>query len=170
MATARWRRPGSGSGIGSDKAGRGWFIFAECAGVDGFVNRDVALKLFSPRNYPTLASYEKDMQRIAQVASIIAGIDQGNLLDIHGFQICDGIRMMIMKRIMGLDLQSLINPNVLDHVKQARSGVSRRLDEDCRRLLVYNTRNSSLGRPWPSFDPAWRLWTGCTPAAWFTAT
>ncbi len=100
------------------EGGQGVVYLAECAGVDGFVNRDVALKLFSPRHYPTLASYEKDMQRIAQVASIIAGIDQGNLLDIHGFQICDGIRMMIMKRIMGHDLQSLMNPNMLDHVKQ----------------------------------------------------
>jgi serine/threonine-protein kinase len=100
------------------QGGQGVVYLAECSGVDGFVNKDLALKLFSPRNYPTLAAYEKDMKRIAQVASIIAGIDQGNLLDIHRFEICDGIRMMIMKRIMGYDLRSLMNPNMLDRVKQ----------------------------------------------------
>ncbi len=100
------------------QGGQGIVYLAECAGIDGFVNRDMALKLFSPCNYPTLASYEKDMQRIARVASIIAGIDQGNLLDIQRFEVCDGIRMMIMKRILGSDLRSLMNPYMLDHVKQ----------------------------------------------------
>lgn len=99
------------------RGGQGVVYLAECAGVDGFVNRDLALKLFSPRNYPTLDCYETDMQRIARVASIIAGIDQGNLLDIQRFEICGGIRLMIMKRIMGHDLRSLLNPNVLDRVK-----------------------------------------------------
>ncbi len=98
------------------QGGQGVVYHAECAGVDGFVNRDLALKLFSPCNYPTLASYERDMQRIARVASVIAGIDQGKVLDIQRFEICDGIRMMIMKRIMGHDLLSLMNPSMLDCV------------------------------------------------------
>lgn len=105
------------------RGGQGVVYLAECAGVDGFVNR-VALKLFSPRNYPTLASYEKDMQRIAQVASIIAGIDQGRLLDIQRFEVCDGIRMMVMKRIMGHDLLSLMNPSMLECVANRDPGLS----------------------------------------------
>lgn len=106
------------------RGGQGVVYLAECAGVDGFVNRDLALKLFSPRNYPTLASYERDMQRIAQVASIIAGIDQGRLLDIQRFEVCDGIRMMVMKRIMGHDLLSLMNPSMLDCVANRDPGLS----------------------------------------------
>ncbi len=98
------------------QGGQGVVFLAECAGVDGFVNRGLALKLFSPCNYPSLTSYEKDMQRIARVASVIAGIDQGKVLDIQRFEICDGIRMMIMKRIMGHDLLSLMNPSMLDCV------------------------------------------------------
>ena len=105
------------------RGGQGVVYLAEYAGVDGFVNRDLALKLFSPRNYPTLASYEKDMQRIADVASIIAGIDQGNVLDIQRFEVCDGIRMMIMKRIKGHDLQSLMNPSMLDCVAKRDSSL-----------------------------------------------
>ncbi|NLS95114.1 MAG: serine/threonine protein kinase [Planctomycetaceae bacterium] len=97
--------------------GQGVVYLAESAGVDGFVNRDLALKLFSPCHYPTLASYETDMRRIAEVASIIAGSNQGNLLDIQRFEVCSGIRMMIMTRIQGHDLRRLMNPEMLYRLK-----------------------------------------------------
>lgn len=99
------------------EGGQGVVYLAESAGVDGFVNRDLALKLFSPCHYPTLASYETDMRRIAEVASIIAGSNQGNLLDIQRFEVCDGIRMMIMTRIQGHDLRRLMIPDMLHRVK-----------------------------------------------------
>ncbi|NQV23779.1 MAG: protein kinase, partial [Rhodopirellula sp.] len=125
------------------EGGQGVVYLAEYAGADGFVNRDLALKLFSPCNYPTLASYETDMQRIAQVASIIAGNNQGNLLDIQRFEICDGIRMMIMTRIKGHDLRSLMNPEMLHRVKHLDPA----LFADLTRIVATPGRQNTKFKP-----------------------
>lgn len=99
------------------QGGQGIVFVAECQGADGFTNKHLALKLFAPHRYPTLASYEKDMRRIARMASLVAGIDQGNVLDVERFEVYDGIRVMIMKRVKGYDLRQLMNPEMLERVK-----------------------------------------------------
>lgn len=99
------------------QGGQGIVFVAECRGADGFTNEHLALKLFAPHRYPTLASYEKDMRRIARMASLVAGIDQGNVLDVERFEVYRGIRVMIMKRVRGYDLRQLMNPEMLERVK-----------------------------------------------------
>jgi serine/threonine-protein kinase len=99
------------------QGGQGVVYLAEYRGVDGFANEHLSLKLFSPHHYPSVASYEKDMRRIARVASIVAGIDQGNVLDVQRFEACDGVRMMLMKQVEGYDLRKLMNSEMLEHVK-----------------------------------------------------
>ncbi|MDI9445416.1 MAG: serine/threonine-protein kinase [Planctomycetota bacterium] len=99
------------------QGGQGVVFLANCTGADGFTNEHLALKLFSPHRYPCIASYERDMRRMARVASVVAGIDQGNVLDVHHFKECEGIRMMIMKRVKGYDLRQLMNPVMLECVK-----------------------------------------------------
>lgn len=99
------------------QGGQGIVFLAECRGADGFTNEHLALKLFAPHRYPTLASYVKDMRRIARMASLVAAIDQGNVLHVERFEVCSGIRVMIMKRVKGYDLRQLMNPEMLDRVK-----------------------------------------------------
>jgi len=106
-----WLRQRLGQG------GQGIVFAAQCGGADGYCNNVLAVKLFSPHRYPSVESYEKDMRRIAQVASIVAGIDQGNVLSVQRFDECRGIRMMVMKRILGYDLQELMRPAMLECVK-----------------------------------------------------
>lgn len=99
------------------QGGQGIVFLAARAGADDFSNQHLALKFFSPHKYSSVASYEKDMRRIARVGSIIAGIDQGNVLDVCRFESADGIRMMLMKRVKGYDLRELMNPGMLECVK-----------------------------------------------------
>lgn len=99
------------------QGGQGIVFLAECDGADGFTNEHLALKIFAPHRYPSLASYEKDMRRIARMASLVAGIDQGNVLDVERFEVRGGIRMMIMKRVKGYDLRQLMNPEMLEGIK-----------------------------------------------------
>ena len=99
------------------QGGQGIVFLAGRHGADGYTNEHIALKLFAPHRYPTLASYVKDMRRIARMASLVAGIDQGNVLHVEQFEIYGGIRMMTMKRVKGYDLRQLMNPEMLERVK-----------------------------------------------------
>ena len=51
------------------------------------------------------------------MASLVAGIDLGNVLHVEQFEIYGGIRMMMKKRVKGYDLRQLMNPEMLDRVK-----------------------------------------------------
>ena len=79
------RRLGSG--------GQGVVFLTTRRGSDGFT-LPVALKVFSPERYESEATYNEAMERIAQVASQVAQIQQDNLLDVQNFVEQRRIRIM----------------------------------------------------------------------------
>jgi serine/threonine-protein kinase len=80
----------------------------------------LALKVFSPHLYPTVDAYDLDMHRIGRVASIVAGIDQGNVLNVQRFETFEGVRLMLMKQVEGYDLRTLMDKSSLDRVREVR--------------------------------------------------
>jgi len=102
--------------------GQGVVYRSEWKGIDGF-RKPAALKVFSPEIYFNPQDYEADMQRIASVASRVAGVQQDHLLDIHNFVEQNGIRVMLMEWVDGYDLRRLMGKEMLDDV---RSRIDRR--------------------------------------------
>jgi eukaryotic-like serine/threonine-protein kinase len=114
------------------EGGQGVVRLTECRGSDGFQNGHLALKMFSPHLYPSVQLYEADMHRMGRVASIIAGIDQGNILNVQRFEAFDGVRLMLMKHVEGYDLRRLMNPWSVNRVREARPDL---LNEICNSLV-----------------------------------
>ncbi len=122
------------------EGGQGVVRSSECPGSDGFRNDQLALKIFSPRLYPSVERYEADMHRMGRVASIIAGIDQGNILTVQQFQSLDGIRLMLMKQVDGYDLRHLMDPWSVHRVREARPDLLREITESIVSLGPVQTR------------------------------
>ena len=102
------------------EGGQGVVDQTENHGSDGFRDTRLALKVFTPDLYPTADAYQTDMRRIGGVASIVAGIDQGNILNIQGFESHEGIRLMLMKQVVGYDLRRLMDPWSIHRVREVR--------------------------------------------------
>jgi len=81
------------------------------------VSLRIALKMFSPRKYPTEAMYHSEMGRVARVAIRIAEIQQDHLLDVHNFVQCDGIQIMVTEWVDGFDLRYLLVPERLAELR-----------------------------------------------------
>lgn len=122
------------------EGGQGVVRSSECPGSDGFKNDQLALKIFSPHLYPTVERYEADMHRMGRVASIIAGIDQGNILTVQQFQSLDGIRLMLMKQVDGYDLRHLMDPWSVHRVREARPDLLREITDSIVSLGPVQTR------------------------------
>ncbi len=80
--------------------GQGVVYLSRRNGADGFT-LPVAMKVFSPERFPSVAAYVKTMERLARVASRVAMIQQDNVLDVQDFVDRDSIRVMIMEWIDG---------------------------------------------------------------------
>ncbi|MDA1014923.1 MAG: serine/threonine-protein kinase [Planctomycetota bacterium] len=100
--------------------GQGVVFLSERRGADGF-SLPVALKLFSPEPYTSSKKYEREMQRIARVASAVAEIQHDNLIDVQNFINFDGIHGMEMEWVDGYDLRGLLTPDALEHVREHAS-------------------------------------------------
>ena len=118
------RRLGSG--------GQGVVFLTTRRGSDGFT-LPVALKVFSPERYESEATYNEAMERIAQVASQVAQIQQDNLLDVQNFVEQRRIRIMEMEWIDGYDLSRLLAPDLLE---QTRTRVGRERWEYLNNVIV----------------------------------
>jgi eukaryotic-like serine/threonine-protein kinase len=125
------------------EGGQGVVRLTECRGSDGFRNHHLALKVFSPRLYPTVDLYEGDMHRIGRVASIVAGIDQGNILNVQRFETFEGVRLMLMKQVEGYDLRHLMSPWSVNRVRETRPDL----------LPEINQTIASLGNVQTQFKP-----------------
>ena len=99
------------------QGGQGIVYLTERRGSDGFT-LPIALKIFSPQPYEDARSYELDMARIANVASLVAQIQQDNLLNVHNFYDRNHIRIMPMEWIDGADIRSLLSNNLLNRLKE----------------------------------------------------
>jgi serine/threonine-protein kinase len=93
--------------------GQGVVYLSERRGTDKF-SLPVALKIFSPARYQDARNYDEAMGRIAQVASLVAQIQQDNLLDVHNFVERNRIRIMEMEWVDGYDLSRLLT-NAMFH-------------------------------------------------------
>ena len=85
-------------------------------GADGFV-LPVALKIFSPKNYSTQMAYDQAMARLARVSAQIAMIQHDNLLNVNHWMDYDGIRIMEMECIDGIDLSRIQLPSALEWIR-----------------------------------------------------
>ena len=103
------------------EGGQGVVYLTDRRGADGFT-LPVALKIFSPERYPTLADYEEDMVRMAAVASKVARIQHEKLLQVENFLERQQVRMMVMEWVEGFDLRRLMTPKMFGVVKQRVSG------------------------------------------------
>ncbi|MEX2112385.1 MAG: serine/threonine-protein kinase [Pirellulales bacterium] len=118
------RRLGSG--------GQGVVYLSQRRGTDNFT-LPVALKIFSPARYDDARSYDEAMERIAQIAALVAQIQQDNLLDVHNFVERSRIRIMEMEWVDGYDLSQLLTSEMLE---RTRERVSNRRWEQINSVVV----------------------------------
>lgn len=124
--------------IGS--GGQGTVMLAERHGAGRFC-LPVALKFFSPRRFDSASHYDAEMQRMSEVASQVARVQDDHLVDVHSF-ICDsGIYYTEMEWIDGFDLLHILRRDTLqlvqDTVTEGRwESINKRIvttgEVDCR--------------------------------------
>ncbi len=136
--------------------GQGIVYLSERRGADGF-SLPVALKLFSPEHFAAAADYEREMARIAQVSARVADIQHDNVIDVHNFVVRNGLRLMEMEWVDGFDLQQLLRPGMMRHL---RSRVSDRRWKDLNDVVV--TAGLEKPRLKPGFAIA--VFRGCLSA------
>lgn len=96
--------------------GQGIVFLTEHRGADGFAV-PVAVKVFAPERYDDARGYDDAMARLAHVSSLIARIQQDNLLNVLNFVDCDRIRMMLMEWVDGFDLRRLLGHDMLQRIQ-----------------------------------------------------
>lgn len=97
--------------------GQGVVYLSERCGTDRFA-LPVALKFFSPQYHRDADDYAANMQQVARIAARVALIQHDNVLDIHNFIEHEGIRVMEMEWVDGLDLGTLMSWPTLDRTKE----------------------------------------------------
>lgn len=97
--------------------GQGCVMLAERRGAAAF-RIPVALKFFSPAAFDNAKLYSREMQRMAEVASLVARIQEDNLVTVHSFQLEEGIYMMEMEWVDGVDLLHLLQRGSLEQLQQ----------------------------------------------------
>jgi serine/threonine-protein kinase len=106
------------------RGGQGIVYLSQRRGADNFT-LPVALKFFSPERFPDERTYREAMERMAAVSSQVAQIQHDNLLDVQNFIERGSIRILEMEWVDGYDLDSLLEPGMLERA-HARVGQKRR--------------------------------------------
>ena len=125
------------------KGGQGVVYLTERRGADAFT-LPVAMKIFSPERFETVAKYDDAMKRNARVAARVAQIQHDNLLDVHNFLDRDRVRIMVMEWVDGYDLQQLLVPPMLERIQGRVSS---------RRWQYINEVIVTRGRSQPRIKP-----------------
>lgn len=112
--------------------GQGVVYLSFRSGMEGF-SLPVALKLFSPKPYKSSGHYRREMGRMARVALRVAQVQQDNLIDVHDFLNNDGIHLMEMEWIDGMDMRRLLRKDAFQRV---RKQVSARRWRDFNQVVV----------------------------------
>jgi eukaryotic-like serine/threonine-protein kinase len=112
--------------------GQGIVYLSFRSGMEGF-SLPVALKLFSPKPYDSDRIYRREMSRMARVALHVAQVQQDNLVDVHDFLNNDGIHLMEMEWIDGMDLRRLLRKDAFQHVREQ---VTARRWEDINQVVI----------------------------------
>ena len=121
--------------------GQGAVYLAERRGADGF-SRPIALKVFSPEPYPTRAAYEADMAHVASACGRVALLQSDHVVDIHDFVIHNGLRLLEMEYLDGLDIRQMVAPSLLELTRERVS--AERLEHVRRVILSEGPRLSRL--------------------------
>jgi serine/threonine-protein kinase len=111
------------------RGGQGVVFFARREGADGFA-LPVALKVFSPEPYRSPAAYAEDMGRVAAVAARVAAVQHENLVAVHHFSARNGVRVMRMEWVDGLDLRQVLSPEALTQTRERLNPDHLRFVED----------------------------------------
>ncbi|MBX3437875.1 MAG: serine/threonine protein kinase [Planctomycetaceae bacterium] len=78
----------------------------------------LALKFYRPDVYADVESYQQDMARIARVAMKLARPQQDHLLDVFNVVVSDGVQVVPMEWVDGIDLAHLLRPHLLEMVRE----------------------------------------------------
>jgi len=105
------------------QGGQGVVFLSERCGADGF-RLPVAIKIFKPNDYCDQQRYEESMSRIAKMTSLVAQIQQDNLIDVHNWAERDRIRLMEMEWVDGFDIRRLLNLSMFQALR-IRTSTSR---------------------------------------------
>lgn len=98
--------------------GQGTVLLTERRGAGRF-SIPVALKFFSPSQFRTVRTYENEMLRLTEVASMVARIQDDHLVDVHSFIENEGIFYLEMEWIDGYDLLHILRRDTLEIVHEA---------------------------------------------------
>ena len=98
--------------------GQGTVILTERKGAGNF-RMPLALKFFSPNQFGTVEKYDREMLRLAEVASMVARIQDDHLVDVHSFLEEDGVFYLEMEWIDGFDLLHILRRDTLEIVQDA---------------------------------------------------
>jgi len=123
--------------------GQGVVYLSERRGVDGF-SIPVALKVFSPKPFADRAAYEREMSRLAHVASRVARIQHDHLIDVQNVVRRDGVYVMEMEWVDGYDLRRLLTPHAY---QQVRDHVSDQQWKNINNVIVTEGREQPRLRP-----------------------
>lgn len=96
--------------------GQGVVFLAEREGAFG-ATFQLALKFYRPDGYPSVASYRKEMARMARVAMEVARIQHDHLLDVYNVVELDGIQVLVTEWVDGVDIRQLLTPSLLERVE-----------------------------------------------------
>ena len=99
------------------EGGQGVVYLGERLGTDNF-QLPIALKFFSPDPFRNIKEYNEVMSYSALVAAAVAQIQHDNLLDVRSWFQIDGIRVMEMEFVDGVNLYHLMQNSMLDWMKR----------------------------------------------------
>jgi serine/threonine protein kinase len=98
--------------------GQGCVMLAERRGAAAF-KIPIALKFFSPAAFDSPQHYDLEMYRMAEVAALVARIQVDHLVNVHSFQLDQGIYVLEMEWIDGFDLLHILRRDSLEIVQDA---------------------------------------------------
>lgn len=98
--------------------GQGTVVLAERRGAGSF-SLPVALKFFSPKRFESVEQYDAEMQRMTEVSSMVARIQDDHLVDVHTVIKDEGVFYMEMEWVDGFDLLHILRRDTLDLVQDA---------------------------------------------------
>ncbi len=97
--------------------GQGIVFLADRSGAFD-VSFPLALKFYRPDGYPDIATYKREMSRMARVNVETARIQQDHLVDVYNVVEYRGILVLVSEWVDGYDLRHLTTPKLLKQIKK----------------------------------------------------
>jgi serine/threonine-protein kinase len=97
--------------------GQGIVFLADRSGAFD-VSFPLALKFYRPDGYPDIATYRREMSRMARVNMETARSQQDHLVDVYNVVEYQGILVLVSEWVDGYDLRHLTTPKLLKQIKR----------------------------------------------------